>query len=224
MDVLVRKAKEKNAPLSIVKPEDYFTDTRLNSQGMSLCLKETGEWTKTSLAGIHQLENFALAIKACELFAGKKLPQSSVIQGLSSVQWKGRFERLSENPLIYYDVAHNPAGVRRLKELVLSLYPDKPLTLVVGMLGDKETHEIVDILLPYARTCYLSPVKSHRSMTWDALIELSATRPQTRVLSGICDALINALDSTPKDGIILIYGSHYIAPDVYHTIDREINS
>ncbi len=218
MNVLEEKAKDKKAPFYITKPEEYVRDVRMNPRGMSLCLQQTGEWVDTPLAGFHQLENFALAIKACELFTGDNLPLSAIIQGLTTVQWKGRFELLSEKPLVYYDVAHNPAGVQRLKELVLNLYPKKPLTLIIGMLGDKETYEIVDILLPHARACYLTPVKSHRSMTPEALRELSADRPGTCVVPSVRHAILEALQNTPDDGLILIYGSHYIAPDVYQTI------
>jgi dihydrofolate synthase/folylpolyglutamate synthase len=217
MTVLKNKAKEKKVPLFITQPEDYFRDVRLKTRGMSLCLQESREWVDTPLAGFHQLENFALAIKACEIFTEGVLPLTAIIKGLTTVQWKGRFELLSENPLVYYDVAHNPAGVRRLKELVLNLYPNKPLTLVVGMLGDKETHEIVDILLPHAQACYLSPVHSHRSITLEALNELAAVRPGTCVVSSVHAAIQKALKNSPHDGLILIYGSHYIAPDVYQT-------
>lgn len=215
MAVLEDKTKEKKAPLYITQPEDYIRDVRLKPRGMSLCLQETREWVDTPLAGFHQLENFALAIKACEIFTEGFLPLTAIIKGLTTVQWKGRFELLSEKPLIYYDVAHNPAGVQRLKELVRNLYPNKPLTLVIGMLGDKETHEIVDILLPHAQICYLSPVHSHRSMTPEALDELAAVRPRTRVVPSVRHAIEDALQNSPDNGLILIYGSHYIAPEVY---------
>ncbi|HAE87858.1 TPA: bifunctional folylpolyglutamate synthase/dihydrofolate synthase [Candidatus Marinimicrobia bacterium] len=217
MAVLEDKAKEKKAPLHITQPEDYIRDVRLKPRGMSLCLQGTGEWVDTPLAGFHQLENFALAIKACEIFTEGVLTLSAIIKGLTTVRWKGRFELLSEKPLVYYDVAHNPAGVHCLKELVLNLYPNKPLTLVIGMLGDKETQEIVDILLPHAHACYLSPVHSHRSMTPEALDELAAVRQGTCVASSVQHAIQKALENSPDDGLILIYGSHYIAPEVYQT-------
>jgi dihydrofolate synthase / folylpolyglutamate synthase len=222
MTVLRNKAKEKNAPFYVISPDDYFAGFRLQPSGMSLHMKNTGKWIQTSLAGIHQLENSALAIKACDIFSKGKLTQQAICDGLRSVQWKGRFEMLYKNPPIYYDVAHNPSGVQRLKELVLSIYPGKKLTLVIGMLGDKETHEIVDIMLPHAGHCFLTPVNSHRSMGREDLALLAASRPSAQVALSVPDAIKKAKNATPEDGLILVYGSHYMAPDVYQSI-RELS-
>lgn len=217
LEVLQYHANNKHAPFYKINPFDYFSDFRLKPEGMFLKMKRYNSWIKTPLMGIHQLENFALAIKACDLFTQGNLPKSAVIEGLISVEWRGRFELLRENPFVFYDVAHNPSGVERLKELVLTLFPHKPLTLVIGMLGDKDIHNIVDILLPFAAHCFLSPVNSHRSVTKEALEALSASRSKTEVTSSLDEALNKALETTPSQGILLIYGSHYIAPEVYHT-------
>ncbi len=216
--VLREKAEAMHAPFFQISPGDYFSDYRLHPSGMSLCIKQSGEWVKTTLTGAHQIENFALAIKACEVFTESTLPQKAVLKGLTDVHWKGRFELLHKNPLIYYDVAHNPSGVERIKEVITTLYPEKRLILVIGMLGDKETTEIVDILLPLASRSFVTPVHSHRSISPEDLNALAATRPSLNVASSVQDAIQMARAAASDNDLILIYGSHYMASEVYDSV------
>ncbi len=216
--VLKEKAKQKNAPLTIVKPEDYFTDFKILGSGMNVQLKKSGEWIHTPLAGVHQLENLALALKSCELFLDREPDLIAVKRGLSEVSWPGRFEKLSSKPLIYYDVAHNPSGVERLKELVMSLYPQKKKFLIIGMLGDKETRDIVEIMLPDSFAAYLAPVASHRSMSIQDLTLLASSLSHTSVMPSVSEAVKRAMSEANDDDLILIYGSHYMAGEVYAAV------
>jgi len=218
MKVLMEKAEQKKAPFTVINPEDYFSDYALQDSGMKVLLKKTGEWIQTPLAGAHQLENLALAIKSCELFLSKEPDTEAVKEGLSRVTWPGRFEKLSSKPLIYYDVAHNPSGAECLKELALSLYPHKKRYLVVGMLGDKETRNIVEVLLPGSSACYLAPVNSHRSMTLRDLNSLASSLPQTTVMPSVTDAIRMVKSVACEEDLILIYGSHYMAGEVYKAV------
>lgn len=220
MKVLEEKAKEKNALLSVVESGDFFTDFILQESGMNVRLKKNGEWLHTPLAGVHQLENLALVLKGCELFLEREPDFYAVKEGLSKVSWPGRFEKLSSKPLIYYDVAHNPAGVEQLKKLVMTLYPQKKRYLVVGMLGDKETRKIVEILLPGSAACYLAPVTSHRSMSVKDLNTLALSLPRTRVMPSVAEAIKRVKSEAHEEDLILIYGSHYMAGEVYGRVNN----
>jgi len=215
MKVLQEKAEQMKATFSVINPSDYFTDYILQDSGMTVQLKKTGEWIQTPLAGAHQLENLALSLKSCELFIKKAPDIEAIKEGLTGVMWPGRFEKLSSKPLIYYDVAHNPAGAERLKELVMTLYPHKKRFLIVGMLGDKETQKIVEVLLPDSSACYLAPVSSHRSMIIQDLNTLASSLPCTRVMPSVTEAIKQVISEAKEEDLILIYGSHYMAGEVY---------
>ncbi len=73
----------------------------------------------TPLLGQHQAENAGVAIELyfvyCQL---EKLPfrEKDVLKGLKKSRWPGRMERLSNEPLVVLDGAHNTHAMNRLVE------------------------------------------------------------------------------------------------------------
>ena len=49
---------------------------------------------------------------------GLDIPDSCVKSGLASAKWHGRFELISENPVIIFDGAHNPDGIKQASESI----------------------------------------------------------------------------------------------------------
>lgn len=66
---------------------------------------------------LYQIENSALALETL-LYLKKhqfiELDNSSIVEGLFEAKWAGRFEIISEKPLIILDGAHNREGVDEL--------------------------------------------------------------------------------------------------------------
>ncbi len=65
------------------------------------------------MKGNHQKENGTLAIMAAEVLMTENLfhiEKSHIEKGLKQTVWPGRFELISESPVIILDGAHNPAG------------------------------------------------------------------------------------------------------------------
>ena len=81
-----------------------------------------------SMFGKHQTENAALAIKAA-LLLGKehsfKIGENHIREGLKKAYWPGRFELLSNDPLVVIDGAHNEEGVNALAEELKKRYSSK---------------------------------------------------------------------------------------------------
>ena len=68
------------------------------------------------LAGRFQVRNALTAITAARLLAerGYAIDDAAIARGLATVRWPGRLERLQEQPAVYLDGTHNPAGAREL--------------------------------------------------------------------------------------------------------------
>lgn len=99
-----------------------------------------------ALAGRHQIENAGLAV-ACALALGDLAPDAGALaQGLRTVEWPGRLQRLRRGPLVallpaacelWLDGGHNPAAGEALAASLNGGEP-LPLHLIVGMLNTKD--------------------------------------------------------------------------------------
>ncbi len=131
---------------------------------------ETGNgWAGTvwlPLIGPHQLENFGTALAALEQVferLGVEVPFKTVKDGLATVRWRGRFERLSETPLVIADAAHNPSGAETLVATLRS-QGLKRVGLVVGVCADKDVMGVVRLLSGVARRVWAVPTPNPRSL------------------------------------------------------------
>ncbi len=115
-----------------------------------------------ALAGSHQRWNAALAVHALEV-AGLGISGEAIAQGMSRVEWPGRFQQIT--PRIVLDGAHNPASARRLTETWREVFGDKRATLILGVLQDKDLRGICEALLPIAGRVIALPVQNPRSAT-----------------------------------------------------------
>lgn len=101
------------------------------------------------LPGAHQIVNAALAIAALRKTVGFNIEDRAIEDGLMSVDWPARMQRLTRGPLvsaapkdaeIWLDGAHNPHGGRALAHAIADLEETqpRPLYLVCGMLQTKD--------------------------------------------------------------------------------------
>jgi dihydrofolate synthase/folylpolyglutamate synthase len=92
------------------------------------------------LPGRHQVENAATAVLAVEALARRGVPigPDQIRQGLASVRWPARLERLQSRPLFVLDGAHNADSARRLAEALRDDFGVTTATLLVGTLAGKD--------------------------------------------------------------------------------------
>ena len=94
------------------------------------------------LAGDHQVDNAALALAAVGLL-GVPLDEAARRAGLDEARWPGRLERVA--PDLRVDGAHNPEGAAALAR---ALAGEPRVTLLVGLLADKDAASVLGALLP----------------------------------------------------------------------------
>jgi dihydrofolate synthase/folylpolyglutamate synthase len=101
------------------------------------------------LAGRHQIENAALAIAGLRRVGGNWAKDGAIEQGLKTVEWPARLQRLARGPLIdaapegaevWLDGGHNPHGAAALARAMADFEEraEKPLYLICGMLKTKD--------------------------------------------------------------------------------------
>ena len=200
LDVFYQVAKQKNAEVISLSPiTSYAIDTQIH-----FTYQTYQDLTLNTIA-LYQIKNAALALEVCDYLNKKdiiKIKRSDIINGLADTFWKGRFEIVSNDPLVIIDGAHNEHGVRAILTSI-KLLP-KPLVIVFSSLKDKRYHEMIESLSTYADEIIITEFSNRRSTTADELAKgLTAT-----VINDYQQAIDYAIGKYPN-GSILITGSLY---------------
>ncbi|MGH9030765.1 MAG: bifunctional folylpolyglutamate synthase/dihydrofolate synthase [Acidimicrobiia bacterium] len=122
---------------------------RLAHGGRVVDLYTPGGWydeVLLPLHGAHQAQNAAAALAATEAFLGNALDRDVVQAALAAVQSPGRLEVVGHAPLVLLDGAHNVVGAGALRAALAEEFVDAPRILVVGLLREKEPHEMLEAL------------------------------------------------------------------------------
>ena len=180
------------------------------------------------LGGIHQIRNAALAVKAAKALknCGFCIRDEDIRKGLEKTRWEGRFELLSETPVVVIDGAHNPNAAAKLMESMRLYYPGRTVRYVMGVFADKDYREIIKITAPLAAQIFTVETKDnpraldHRKLAEAIQEVLSGERhsgPETdpgsvtdkRVIpvGDAGRALQMALAASGPDDVVLVFGS-----------------
>ncbi len=131
--------------------------------------------------GRHQSDNAATIIRAAEILNRlgiSKLDKEAIVSGIRKNQVPGRLEWFASKPPILIDGGHNKAGIKSLAAY-LSDMGLKELTLVFGVLKDKQYRGMIREILPYARRVILTDPLSHRTKPAAQLSRYFAPLPVT---------------------------------------------
>lgn len=168
-----------------------------------------------ALHGAHQADNAALALTAAESFLGRALDPDLVTEAFRAVRTPGRLEVVGHQPLVLLDGVKNVAGARALRVALAEEFAESPRTLVVGLMREKEPHEMLDALgaRDAARLvcCRPDSPRGHApEVVADAAADLGIDRAVVDVVDDVHDAVTFAIDVTPADGQVVITGSLYV--------------
>ncbi len=130
-EILQKKALKENS-LFITNSECHNHRT----EGMSEIFDfEEFKTLKINLPGLHQTENAALAVKTA---AYLKIDEKYIRSGLLRARNIGRFEKLSDNPIVIFDGAHNLSGTASLIESIERYFPKEQLSVIYASMADKD--------------------------------------------------------------------------------------
>jgi dihydrofolate synthase / folylpolyglutamate synthase len=172
------------------------------------------------LSGRHQLYNASMAVMTCEILrmVGVHISDISLRNGLSKTAIEGRLERVSENPVIILDGAHNPGAADSLAASIKELFPDKKIIIVIGVMSDKDIEGILKPLMQIAESVVLTKPKGERAASteklYDIALKIQKSNEDCRSSSivktnSVADALTHAKKEWQEENIILVTGSFY---------------
>lgn len=169
------------------------------------------------LLGRYQLKNCSFVLLAINALrdAGVEISEASVYNGLKDAVWHGRMEVLSRNPVALIDGAHNTDGILALSQSLEDYFSGVDITLVMGVLGDKEYKKMLDIIAPLASRIIFTEPESSRRLDAGMLYSLAENMGiEIYKEKNIDEAVRLALRITPEDGAAVFSGSLYMIGEV----------
>ena len=168
-----------------------------------------------SLHGAHQADNAAAALVAVEAFTGERTDDDIVRAAFGSARSPGRLEVVGRQPLVVLDGAHNVAGAHALRAALDEEFATASRTLVVGLLREKEPHEMLTALgvddAGFVVCCRPpSPRALDPELVANAATDLGVPNDRVEVVDTVAQAVGLAIASTPDVGQIVVTGSLYV--------------
>lgn len=206
----VLEARALDLGVPVVRVADWRIDElHLDARGSSFRLSGGRSLhIACPLAGEHQVQNAATAAVA---LAQDGLADDAIERGIAAARWPGRLERVSENPEIVLDGAHNPAGARALAAYIDRFYSGRRVRLIYGAMRDKAVDEIGGLLFPRAAQVIVTAPQQARAMAPEAILHHFA-HADMRVAAGIQAALAMVAGAGEKDAIF-ITGSLFLVAE-----------
>ncbi|MDO8624450.1 MAG: cyanophycin synthetase, partial [Candidatus Diapherotrites archaeon] len=180
-------------------------------KGFGLEWKDIG----VSLWGDHQLENAALALAIAAVLKQQKLCRLSEPKtrtALATTVWPGRFQRLQHNPVVLIDACHNPDGVRAFSAALAAAYPNRKVSLVIGISSDKNAREMLSELLPLGHSAIFCEARFRATPVADLAAIGKEFLPAFKIkeIPDVKTAVKTAIASAKPDDIICVCGSMFV--------------
>lgn len=171
-----------------------------------------------SMVGRHQAENLKTALATLEILrksGAVKLDREALYEGLKRARQPGRFEVISEDPVVIIDGAHNEAGAQALQETMAQHFAGKKILLVAGILADKEIDSIVKFLTKITDHIIVTEPDNPRKLAAEKLAEHVADfGVAAEAVSDVEAAVHRAKELADGYDVILFAGSLYLIGDV----------
>ena len=220
-DVIENKCKSLGVPFT--KADfDSLASVSISLEGQVFNWKDY-ENLFLPLLGAHQLRNAATALTAVEKLKarGFSVTEQNIRDGLLNTYWQGRFEILSREPLFIVDGGHNPQCMEALANNIRDYLPKVSLTVLTGVLADKDYTAMYDLVAPYIKEFFLVTPPSPRALDANELAKkLLIYGKPTYVCNSVADGVKKAVESAGADGTVLAFGSLYMIGDIKNTVNK----
>ena len=135
-------------------------------------------------------------------------------------------EKLSDNPLIIFDGAHNEPAIRNLKDMVEMYHNDKKVIYIISILKRKDYRKMLDILLQNSNAHFIftSGNDIERYTSKDELYKYanSVNKDVDIDRMELNDAIEFAFNNKSRENVFLVIGSFYVYGDVKEQVVRNL--
>ena len=211
MKIIREKAKTYNAQLTIVKPNkiNLISNNRLGTLFYYKNIK-----IELPLVGNHQIINCLLAIETSKIILGK-LDRIKTNNAIKKTIWPGRIENIM-NSGVYYDVSHNYESIVAMINNIKKLYPKKSLAGLFCLKNIEDIDSICKIIAGSFKKIILCQDQKLYLLDIEAISNIMGKfNNDYLVAKSVKDGIKKLKSFNNKNFVKIIFGSHYIAEEVY---------
>lgn len=167
----------------------------------------------SALPGVHQAGNALLAVAGSVFLQdyGLDVGDDAIYRGLSEVRWPGRLEVLGNKPAVILDSAHNSDSMKTLVKFLENNFPEGRVSVVLGILADKDIIGIMESLRGVEADIYLAPCRTPRTAPAAMLASaaLDAGLDIAGIYTTVGEALNRAIEEAGGGKPIVVTGSFF---------------
>ena len=222
LSVFNTKAQSLKAPISFADKQYKVISNSI--QDNLLCIelhekvKNKTQLYKLDISGLYQIKNLQGVLSCLEILKKKGfiIEDDAILKALQNVKkltgLMGRWQTLSENPLIIADTGHNEDGIKEVLKN-LERYTYKKLHIVFGVVNDKDVTSILN-LLPKTATYYFCKANIPRALPEKELFDLAKQHDlKGKKFPTVSEALTEAKKQAKPTDLIFIGGSTFTVAD-----------
>ena len=215
--ILRQVSKERKSPFIIIRDKDINI---IRSDEYGTLFSYLNYKINLPLIGRHQVKNCSLAIALSQNVLGEALDISKINSAVSKTEWKGRLEILNKSKNLFYDVGHNYEGITAMIESISALYPDKKLIGLFSIKSDKNIDKICELIERNFETIIICSDKNGYLMRSSDLQKVFNKNNSKSMSVSSVKRGVELLKNYDNNYITIIFGSHYIAEEVYSSVGK----
>ena len=186
----------------------------LSCGGEGSVIRYKGKQLHIPLLGEHQIYN---ALTVCAIFeelnaGGWDFDWETIQKGIGQARFGGRQEVICREPLCLVDGAHNPDGVDSLCRTIDRFFAGKQVTVVMGMLEDKDyAYGLSQLAQRASRFIAATPQDTPRALPAEKAAEIAKRYCQrVEAVDNPAQAAFLAKSQAGAEDVVIACGSLYM--------------
>jgi dihydrofolate synthase/folylpolyglutamate synthase len=170
-----------------------------------------------ALAGQHQADNAATALRAAEVWLGGAEKHAAMLEGLGRTRWPGRLQKVADGPELWIDVGHTPRALDAVTRTWLDFAKREKTLVVFGVSSSKEVAAISEIVA--SRFDHFILTRAYKSGADVGLFAGAFARrsKDVTIAADTAEATQLARARAAREGLsVLAIGGLFLAAEVQH--------
>ena len=213
LDLVRQICEERKSPFYSTKEMLTYTKKKAGIGGQTFDIQGLGDGftdLRIPLLGEHQLSNAGIAALVVHVMreSGVVISENALKNGFEKTRWPARFEIVQKEPALFLDCAHNPAGMKTLRRTFEDTFGDRRLTVVLGIMRDKDIPGIVKEIAPFAHRVIVTKPKFERAAKTSIIeAEVRKYSDNVVVIESVAEAIKHAQDNSTQKDVLCVCGS-----------------